>query len=103
MEGRQQSNDMKNQMRTLVLGLALTLASADVSHAMSELISLAQEPVWPASSMPDGSLVYNITTVGRGGAGLLEVTLTAGSMPEGVTVNFSPSVLRFTGNQVTGQ
>jgi len=34
---------------------------------------------------------------------LLEVTLSAGEMPPGVTVTFSPSVLRFTGNQVSSQ
>ncbi len=70
---------------------------------MSELISISEEPVWPVSSNPDGSIVYSITTAGRGGAGLLEVTLTAGDMPPGVTVTFNPSVLRFTGNQVTNQ
>ena len=70
---------------------------------MSELLSLSTEPLWPTSSTPDNNLAYNITTVGRGGAGLLEVTLTAGDMPPGVTVTFSPSVLRFTGNQLTSQ
>jgi hypothetical protein len=70
---------------------------------MSELVSLSSDPLWPTSSTPDNTLVYNVTTVGRAGAGLLEVTLTAGDMPPGVTVTFSPSVLRFTGNQVTSQ
>src|SRR5205814_186671 len=65
--------------------------------------SLSTEPLWPASSKPDNNLVYNVTTVGRSGSGLLEVTLTAGAMPPGVTVTFSPSVLRFTGNQLTAQ
>jgi hypothetical protein len=67
------------------------------------LISLSTEPMWPTTSTPDNSLVYNVTTVGRGGSGLLEVTLTAGAMPPGVTVTFSPSPLRFTGNQVSSQ
>jgi hypothetical protein len=70
---------------------------------MSELISLSTEPMWPSASTPDSNLVYSVTTVGRGGSGLLEVTLTAGAMPPGVTVTFSPSVLRFTGNQLTAQ
>jgi hypothetical protein len=87
----------------MVLGLTFSLAAAGVSHAMSELVSLSADPMWPTSSTPDTNLVYNVTTVGRGGAGLLEVTLTAGAMPPGVTVTFSPSVLRFTGNQVTAQ
>jgi hypothetical protein len=98
-----QIKNMKNQMRALFLGVTFSLAAAGVSHAMSELVSLSQEPVWPASPTADGSLVYNITTVARGGAGLLEVTLTAGAMPPGVTVTFSPSVLRFTGNQLSSQ
>jgi hypothetical protein len=70
---------------------------------MSDLVSLSQEAVWPGSPTPDGSLVYSVTTVGRGGAGLLLVTLSAGNMPPGMTVTFSPSVLRFTGNQLTAQ
>ncbi len=91
---------MKNKVHAMLLGLTFSLASAGVSHAMSELISLSTEPLWPTSSTPDNNLVYNVTTVGRSGAGLLEVTLAAGAMPPGVTVTFSPSVLRFTGNQL---
>jgi len=87
----------------MLLGLTFSLVSAGVSHAMSELISLSCVPLWPTSSKPETNLVYNLTTVGRGGAGLLEVKLTADAMPPGVTVTFSPSVLRFTGNQVTAQ
>ncbi len=87
----------------MLLGLTFSLASAGTSHAMSQLVSLSLEPLWPTSSTADGNLVYNVTTVGRGGAGLLEVTLTAGAMPPGVTVTFSPSVLRFTGNELTAQ
>jgi len=94
---------MKNQISALFLAVSLSLGSTGVSHAMSSLVSLSTEPVWPASSTPDGNLIYNITAVGRAGAGLLEVTLTAGDMPAGVTVTFSPSVLRFTGNQLTSQ
>jgi hypothetical protein len=94
---------MKNRVRSLLLGVALTLATCSLSHAMSELISLSTQPLWPLTSTPDKNLIYNITTVGRGGSGLLEVTLTAADMPPGVTVTFSPSVLRFTGNQLTKQ
>jgi hypothetical protein len=94
---------MKKQVYTILIGMALTLMTASTSHAMSTLISLSTEPLWPTSSTPDSNLVYNVTTVARGGAGLLEVTLTAGAMPPGVTVTFSPSVLRFTGNQLTAQ
>lgn len=94
---------MKNKVYAVLLGLAVTLASAGVSHAMSELISLSTEPTWPTSSTPDNTLIYNVTTIGRGGSGLLQVTLTAGAMPPGVTVTFSPSPLRFTGNQLTAQ
>lgn len=94
---------MKNQIRALLLAATLGLASTGASHAMSSLVSLSTEPVWPTSSTPDGNLVYNITAVGRAGAGLLEVGLTAGDMPAGVTVTFSPSTLRFTGNQLTSQ
>jgi hypothetical protein len=94
---------MKNRVSALLLGAALSVAACVTTHGMSTLITLSSEPMWPTSSTPDYNLVYNVTTVGRGGAGLLEVTLTAGDMPPGVTVTFSPSVLRFTGNQATSQ
>jgi hypothetical protein len=94
---------MKNRLYAILIGAALTLTAADTSNAMSELVSLSSEALWPTSSTPDTDLVYNITTVGRAGAGLLEVTLTVDDMPPGVTVTFSPSVLRFTGNQTTAQ
>jgi hypothetical protein len=94
---------MKDQVRAILCGVTISLASESVGHAMSELISVSSTPVWPATSSPNGTLVYNITTVGRGGSGLLEVTLSAGAMPPGVTVTFSPSVLRFTGNQLSSQ
>jgi hypothetical protein len=103
MSSWKQNKSMKKQIRAILLGLTFSLASAGVSHAMSELLSLSSEALWPTSSTPDNNLVYSITTVGRGGAGLLEVTLTADAMPPGVTVTFSPSVLRFTGNQLTAQ
>ena len=87
----------------MLLGLTFSLASAGVSHAMSELVSLSTEPLWPTSSTPDNTRLYNVITVGRGGAGLLTVALTTGAMPPGITVTFSPSLLRFTGNQLTTQ
>jgi hypothetical protein len=94
---------MNNKISALLLAATLSLASTGVGHAMSSLISLSSQPVWPASSTPDGNLIYNITAVGRAGSGLLQVNLTAGDMPPGVTVTFSPSALRFTGNQLTSE
>jgi hypothetical protein len=94
---------MKNQIGALFIGLTFTLASVSSSHAMSELVSMSKDPVWPASSTPDGNIVYNVTTVGRSGSGLLEVVLTADGMPPGVTVTFNPTSLRFTGNKLTAQ
>jgi hypothetical protein len=94
---------MKKRICTVLIAIGLALATTSVSHAMSELVSLSTEPLWPTSSTPATDLLYNVTTVGRAGSGLLEVTLSAGDMPPGVTVTFSPSVLRFTGNQVTSQ
>lgn len=103
MNSQQQYRFMKNKVHAVVFGLAFAFASAGSSSAMSHLISLSSEPMWPTSSTPGGYLVYHVTTVGRGGAGLLEVTLSAGDLPPGVTATFSPSTLRFTGNQLTAQ
>jgi hypothetical protein len=94
---------MKNQSGTLSIAFALSLAAAGTGHAMSSLDSLSKETVWPVSSTPNGDILYSVTTVGRAGSGMLEVTLTASNLPPGVTVTFSPSVLRFTGNQLSGQ
>jgi len=94
---------MKNRIHALLIGAALSLATCSLSHAKSEFITLSTTPMWPVSSTPDSNIVYTVSSVGRGGAGMLEVALTAGAMPPGVTASFSPSVLRFTGNQLTLQ
>ena len=94
---------MKHRIHALLIGAALSLATCGLSHAKSEFISLSTTPVWPIFSTADSNIVYTVSSVGRGGAGVLEVTLTAGAMPPGVTATFSPSVLRFTGNQLTAQ
>lgn len=93
---------MKNRAITILAGLILTLTTSS-TFAMSELISLSALPVWPTSTAPNTTVLYNVSTVGRGGAGLLEVELTAGGLPPGITITFSPSVLRFTGNALTTQ
>jgi hypothetical protein len=103
MKSRQLDQIMKKQISALLLGVAFSLASTGVSHAMSELISLSQTPLWPTASTPSNSVAYSITTVGRAGAGLLLVNYSTGAMPPGVTVTFSPSFSRFTGNQITAQ
>jgi hypothetical protein len=94
---------MNNKISALLLAGTLSLASTSVSHAMSSLVSLSCQPLWPASSTPAGDLLYNVTAVGRAGSGMLSVTLTVGDMPPDVTVTFSPSILRFTGNQLSSQ
>lgn len=94
---------MKRRLYAIMISSALAVAATTTTQAMSELVSLSTTPLWPVASTPDGNIVYRVTTVGRGGSGLLEVALTAGDLPEGVTASFSPSVLRFTGTQVTSQ
>lgn len=99
----QLDRNMNNRIRALFIAMAFSLASPGASHAMSSLVSLAQEPLWPTSSTPGSNLLYNVTAVGRAGSGVLQVVLTAGGLPPGVTVTFSPSTLRFTGNQLSAQ
>ena len=93
---------MKNKVATILAGLIMALTTSS-SFAMSELISLSALPVWPITTAPNTTVMYNVSTVGRGGSGMLEVELTAGGLPPGITVTFSPSVLRFTGNQLATQ
>ena len=94
---------MKNQIGAFFVAAGLILGSASAGQAMSYLISMGATPLWPTNPMPSGTVLYELTTVGRGGAGLLEVTLSAGALPPGVSVTFSPSVLRFTGVALSTQ
>jgi hypothetical protein len=94
---------MKNRIGALSIALALSLAAAGTGHAMSSLISLSKDPVWPLTTTPSRDILYNVTTVGRAGSGMLTVTFTAGDLPPGVTVTFSPSSVKFTGNQLSAQ
>src|SRR5215470_5345627 len=103
MKNQQLKRNMKNQIRALFTAVSFTLASTGASYAMSDLISLSKDPVWPTSATPANNVLYNVSTIGRGGSGLLLVTLTAGNLPPGVTATFSPSVLKFTGNAATLQ
>ncbi len=92
---------MKKTTFTIILGLALVLMTSPSSYAMSELVSLSVNPEWPVTVTPGTVVLYNVTTVGRAGAGLLEVTFSSAGLPEAMTVTFSPPVLRFTGNAAT--
>ena len=78
--------------------MALTLTTVSVSQAMSTFVSLSIEPEWPATSTPGTVLLYKVTAVVREGSGLLEVALSTLGLPEGATIEFSPSLLRFTGH-----
>jgi hypothetical protein len=89
---------MKQRVYTILIGLALSLASVSTSHAMSEFVSLSIEPEWPATSNPGTVILYKVTAVVREGSGLLEVALSTLGLPEGATVEFSSSLLRFTGH-----
>jgi len=100
-DGAQQS--MKNQLGASFLAAGLILGSISSGQAMSFLVSMGATPMWPTNPLPSGTVLYELTTVGRGGAGLLEVTLSAGALPPGVSVTFSPSVLRFTGVALSTQ
>jgi hypothetical protein len=94
---------MKKRVYSMVIGAALSLATVSVSHAMSEFVSLSVKPEWPATSTPGNVVVYKVDAVVRAGSGLLEVSLSALDLPAGATVEFSPSVLRFTGNDPVTQ
>jgi len=94
---------MKNRISSILVGMILVIGAASRSYAMSELVSLSVEPVWPTSTTPGTEVTYVLTTVARSGAGLLEVTMSVQGLPDGTTVTFSPDVIRFTGNQLTSQ
>ena len=82
------------------MGTAFSLATCGVSHGMSEFFHMTMEPLWPESSDPGTVLLYKITAY-RSGQGLLKVELSSDGLPEGATVSFTPSTLRFTGRVPT--
>jgi hypothetical protein len=94
---------MKQRVYRILMGMALSLTTASVCQAMSSLVSLSFEPEWPATPNPGKVVVYQVNAVVRQGSGLLEVSLSSLGLPEGATVQFSPSVLRFTGHSPTNQ
>lgn len=87
----------------LSLGLIATLAFPNVSQAMSELVFLSMEPLWPETTTPGNVITYKITAVVREGQGLLEVNLSSAGLPAGTQVAFLPAMLRFTGRVPTVQ
>jgi hypothetical protein len=92
------SMSMKNRINAVLVGLALFLATTSASQAMSKLVSLTIEPLWPASTEPGTIVLYQVT-VTREGQGFLEVNLSADGLPEGAVVSFSANPLRFVGRE----
>ena len=93
---------MKNRVQALLLGTAFSLAICGNSPAMSELVSMTMEPLWPATPQPGNVVRYKLT-VERAGQGLLVVELSSAGLPAGASATFSPGMLRFTGRQPTLQ
>jgi hypothetical protein len=92
---------MKSRLYTILFGMTFGLAAVNVSHAMSQLVSLSMESQWPTTPTPGNVMVYQITAVVRQGSGLLEVGFSCAGLPQGATAQFTPSVLRFTGHEPT--
>jgi hypothetical protein len=103
MKTARTNTNMKNRVNAILIGTVLSLATCGVSHAMSELVSLSFEPEWPATTAPGTVILYKVSAVTRAGQGMLEVSLSSLGLPDGATVSFSPSVLRFTGHEPTIQ
>jgi hypothetical protein len=89
---------MKTRMHATLVGIALTLATADVSSAKSHLAALAIEPQGVVTA-GDTTIVKYGVTVTRTGQGLLEVTLSSRGLPAGAMVAFCPNRVRFTGRK----
>lgn len=97
MHTLQVDNYVRHRAITLLIGMAVGLATAGVSHAMSGLMDVSIEPDWPATSSPGTVIVYKVATALRAGQGSLQVSLGCQGMPKGAVVSFSPSLLHFTG------
>lgn len=77
--------------------LALAVAGANTSHAMSEFASLTLTPLWPTNSTPGNVVSYGVT-LERLGSGMLSVDFSSSGLPEGTTVSFTQDPARYTGN-----
>jgi len=73
---------MKKRVYPILIGVALALATASTSHAMSTFVSLSVEPEWPTTTNPGTVILYKVTAVVREGSGLLEVLLSSAGLPE---------------------
>ena len=93
---------MKKQINAVLVGLALFLVTTSASQAMSKLVALTVEPLWPTSTEPGTIVLYQVT-VTREGQGFLEVDLSAAGLPEGTAVSFSANPLRFVGREPKSQ
>jgi len=87
---------MRNRIYVILVGIAFGLAAGGVSHAMSDLMSISLEPVWPDTSNPGTVITYKVT-VTRTGQGILNVSLSSLGLPEGATASFFANPVRFTG------
>jgi hypothetical protein len=87
---------MNNRLCAILIGTSLTLAAANVSHAMSDLASMSLDPDQRVNSETGTVVTYKVT-IGRTGAGLLEAALSVQGLPEGAAASFSPNPVRFTG------
>ena len=77
----------------MITGVALTLTGT-TAFAMSELSGITVAPLWPSNSFPGGLLLYEVC-IERRGLGLLEVPLSAESLPAGCSATFSKGSIRF--------
>lgn len=87
---------MKNCFKAIAVGLALVFTGT-AAHAMSELVSVSVTPLWPTNSNPGNLLLYEVR-VERQGAGLLEIELGSGCLPEGCNVSFTRESIRLVGH-----
>ena len=85
---------MRNQFKAIVVGLILSVVTATVANAMSELASISLTPLWPASSNPGNSVRY-LVTVERTGQGNLELEFSCVGLPQGCVASFGDAPVRF--------
>lgn len=87
---------MRNKFKAIVVGLILSVVTATVAQAMSELASISLTPLWPTSSNPGNSVRY-LVTVERIGQGNLELQFSCVGLPEGSVASFGDAPVRFKG------
>ena len=87
--------------RLLVLRLALTVLLAGANASADPILTSVSADAQSPNPVCRGEQATYTVTVSRSGSGNMEIYLSAAGLPRGVTANFAPNPVKFTGSSTT--